>query len=94
MHKRKNDDIIKNKIQGQFDVIIGENNMSENLTYRPLWKVLINRDMTKTELRKKTQIAPSTFIKMNNDQQVSLDILSRICVELKCGFDDIVEIER
>lgn len=94
MHKRKNDDIIKNKIQGQFDVIIGENNMSENLTYRPLWKVLINKDMTKTELRKKTQIAPSTFTKMNNDQQVSLDILARICVELKCGFDDIVEIER
>lgn len=50
--------------------------------------------MTKTELRKKTQIAPSTFTKMNNDQQVSLDILARICVELKYGLDDIVEIER
>ena len=50
--------------------------------------------MTKTELRKKTQIAPSTFTKMNNGQQVSLDILARICVELKCGFDDIVEIEQ
>lgn len=56
--------------------------------------MLIDKDMTKTELRKKTQIAPSTFTKMNNDQQVSLDILARICVELKCGFDDIVEIER
>ena len=67
--------------------------MSENqvkITYKPLWKLLIDRDMTKTELRKKTQIAPSTFTKMNNDQQVSLDILARICVELKCGFDDIV----
>ena len=64
------------------------------ITYKPLWKLLIDRDMTKTELRKKTQIAPSTFTKMNNDQQVSLDILARICVELKCGFDDIVEIER
>lgn len=54
--------------------------------------LLIDRDMTKTELRKKTQIAPSTFTKMNNGQQVSLDILARICVELKCDFDDIVEI--
>ena len=63
------------------------------ISYKPLWKLLIDRDMTKTELRKRTQIAPSTFTKMNNDQQVSLDILARICVELKCGFDDIVQIE-
>ena len=70
--------------------------MSENqvkISYKPLWKLLIDRDMTKTELRKRTQIAPSTFTKMNNDQQVSLDILARICLELKCGFDDIVQIE-
>ena len=68
--------------------------MSENqvkISYKPLWKLLIDRDMTKTELRKRTQIAPSTFTKMNNDQQVSLDILARICVELKCGFDDMAE---
>ena len=48
--------------------------MSENqvkISYKPLWKLLIDRDMTKTELRKRTQIAPSTFTKMNNDQQVS-----------------------
>jgi DNA-binding Xre family transcriptional regulator len=49
--------------------------------------------MSKTDLRKKTQIAPSTFTKMNNDQQVSLDVLVRICVELGCGLDDIVQIE-
>ena len=63
------------------------------ISYKPLWKLLIDRDMTKTELRKRTQIAPSTFTKMNNEQQVSLDILARICLELNCGFDDIVQIE-
>lgn len=63
------------------------------ISYKPLWKLLIDREMTKTELRKRTQIAPSTFTKMNNDRQVSLDILARICLELKCGFDDIVQIE-
>jgi DNA-binding Xre family transcriptional regulator len=71
-------------------------NMAESqvkITYKPLWKLLIDRRMSKTELRKKTQIAPSTFTKMNNDQQVSLDILARICMELNCGFDDIVKIE-
>lgn len=63
------------------------------ITYKPLWKMLIDREMSKTDLRKKTKIAPSTFTKMNNDQQVSMDVLARICVELKCGFDDIVQIE-
>lgn len=89
-------DIISSEIKELFGVIIGGKNMSENqvkITYKPLWKLLIDRDMTKTELRKKTKIAPSTFTKMNNDQQVSLDILARICVELKCGFNDILEIE-
>lgn len=63
------------------------------ISYKPLWKLLIDREMTKMDLRKKTEIAPSTFTKMNNDQQVSLDVLARICIELKCGFDDIVQIE-
>ncbi|MGN0368918.1 MAG: helix-turn-helix domain-containing protein [Butyrivibrio sp.] len=63
------------------------------ISYKPLWKLLIDRNMTKTELRKRTQIAPSTFTKMNNNQQVSLDVLARICLELQCGFDDVVEIE-
>ena len=63
------------------------------ITYKPLWKILIDKEMSKTELRKRTRIAPSTFTKMNNDQQVSLDVLARICKELNCGFDDVIEIE-
>ena len=63
------------------------------ISYKPLWKLLIDHEMSKTDLRKKTQIAPSTFTKMNNDQQVSMDVLVRICVELECGLDDIVQIE-
>ena len=61
------------------------------ITYKPLWKMLIDRGITKTELRKRTKIAPSTFTKLNNEQHVSLDILARICKELECGFDNIVE---
>ena len=63
------------------------------ITYKPLWKLLIDRGISKTELRKKTNIAPSTFTKMNNEQQVSLDVLARICKVLECGFDDVVKIE-
>lgn len=69
--------------------------MSEKLikiSYKPLWRLLLERDMTKVDLRKKTKIAPSTFTKMSNNEQVSLNILARICLELGCGFDDIVVI--
>lgn len=62
------------------------------ISYKPLWRLLLERDMTKVDLRKKTQIAPSTFTKISNSEQVSLNILARICLELNCGFDDIVEI--
>lgn len=64
------------------------------INYKPLWKLLIDMKMSKSELRKKTGIARSTMTKMVNDEYVSMDILVRICNELNCGMDDIVEIER
>ncbi len=62
------------------------------ISYKPLWRMLLERDMTKVDLRKKTKIAPSTFTKMSKNEQVTLDILATICLELECGFDDVVEI--
>lgn len=64
------------------------------ISYKPLWKLLIDQNISKQEFRRRTGIAASTFTKMNNEKQVSLDILARICLELGCGFDDIVEIDR
>ena len=68
-------------------------NKEIKITYGPLWKLLIDKKMSKTELRKRTHIAASTFTKMNNDQMVSMDVVARICDELKCSFDDVVQIE-
>lgn len=62
------------------------------VTYKPLWKMLIDKEISKADLRKRTSIAASTFTKMNNDQLVSLDVLARIALELHCGLDDLVEI--
>ena len=61
------------------------------VSYSKLWKMLIDRNMTKAELRKKTKIAPSTFSRMNKGEIVSLEVLMRICVEMNCGLDDVVE---
>lgn len=59
-----------------------------------LWKLLIDKDMSKAELREKTSIARSAIVKMSNNDYVTLDILVRICAALDCGLDDIVEIEK
>lgn len=64
------------------------------ITYNPLWKLLIDKKLTKSELRNKTHIAASTFTKMNNDQMVSMAVIARICDELQCTFDDVIQIEK
>ncbi len=64
------------------------------VNYKPLWKMLIDRDISKQELREKTSIARSTMVKMTNNEYVAMDVLVRICMALDCGMDDIVAIER
>ena len=64
------------------------------VNYKPLWKMLIDRDISKQELREKTSIARSTMVKMANNEYVAMDVLVRICIAMNCGMDDIVEIER
>ncbi len=65
-----------------------------NISYKKLWKLLIDKDMTKTDLRKQTDIASSTLSKMGRNEYVSLDVLVRICCVLDCSLDDIIEIEK
>lgn len=69
------------------------NNKELRVSYNPLWKLLIDKKMSKADLRKRTSIAASTFTKMNNNEMVSMEIIARICSELKCSFDDVVELE-
>ena len=64
------------------------------VNYKPLWKLLIDKEVSTAELRKQTQIASSTMSKMANNEHVSLDVLARIAIALECGLDDVVEIER
>ena len=64
------------------------------INYKPLWKLLIDRDISKQQLREKTSITRSTMVKMVNNEYVAMDVLVRICLAMDCGMDDIVEIER
>lgn len=52
--------------------------------YKRLWKLLIDKDMTKTELRKQTETASSTLSKRNRNEYVPLEVLVRVCCALHC----------
>ena len=59
--------------------------------YNKLWKILIEKKMSKGELGKITGICPNTMTKLNRDEIVALPILDRICETLDVDFGDIIE---
>lgn len=63
------------------------------VSYNKLWKLLIDKGMTKTELRLKADIATSTLAKMNKGETVSMDVMARVCKVLNCNFVDIIDAE-
>lgn len=60
-------------------------------SYNKLWKLLIDKDMKKTDLKELTGMGPSTLARLSKNEEVSLKVLGRICKELDCDFADIVE---
>ena len=64
------------------------------ITYKPLWKTLIDKDMKKMDLVEKIGISSSTLAKMSKGEAVSMAIMEKICEELNCDFGDIINYER
>lgn len=62
-----------------------------SFSYKPLWKLLIDKDMTKKELMQKTKISKSTMDKMGRGEMVSLEVLNRICNLFMCRVEDVIE---
>ena len=63
------------------------------VSYKKLFKLLIDRDIKKSELAKKAGISIATMTKMrNNGAVVASDMLAKICIALDCKFDDIMEL--
>jgi DNA-binding Xre family transcriptional regulator len=60
-------------------------------SYKPLWKLLIDKEMTKKQLMEATGISKSTMDKMGRGEQVSLDIIDRICTYFNCDVKEIME---
>ena len=68
--------------------------MKMGFSYNNLWKLLIDRNMTKTELKEQIGISPSTLARLSKNQNVSLDVLGKICEQLDCSLDEIIEYEK
>ena len=62
------------------------------VSYKKLWKILIDRDLKKKDLPAIANISTSTVMKLTKGENVNTDILVRLCKALNCTFDDIVEI--
>lgn len=69
----------------------GENVM-EQVSYKKLFKLLIDKDLKKTEFAAKAGISQNTLARMGKGQFISMELLVRICRYLNCTFDDVVEI--
>ena len=59
-------------------------------TYKPLWKLLIDKEMTKKELMEVTNISKSTMDKMGRSEFVAMEILDRICNYFNCDIEDVI----
>ena len=62
------------------------------ISYKKLWKLLIDRDMKKKELAEKADVSTFTLAKMNKGENVTTDVLVKICKALDCNLDYIMEL--
>ena len=62
------------------------------VSYNKLWKLLIDKKMSKSELRDAVHMSSNTLAKMGKEETVSMEVIMRICKELSCDVGDIMEI--
>ena len=62
------------------------------VSYKKLWKLLIDKDMKKKDLCKKAGISPASVTKMGLNGFVTTEVLEKICVALECQIGDVMEI--
>jgi len=61
------------------------------VSYKKLWKMLIEKDMNKTQLRESAQIGTATLSRLNKSEHVSMEVIEKICTVLNCRIEDVME---
>lgn len=62
-----------------------------SISYKKLWKLLIDKDMKKSQLEKEAKITHYAMTKLSKGLDVSIDVLKKICDTLDCRLEDIME---
>ncbi len=62
------------------------------VSYKKLWKLLIDKDIKKKDLSERAGISPATITKMGKGGHVTTEVLLKICTALDCGIHDVMEI--
>ena len=62
------------------------------ISYKKLWKLMIDKEISAVELREKTGIAPNTMTKLRRDEEVSMTVLVKICKVLDANIGDIMDL--
>ena len=65
--------------------------MSLTVSYNKLWKLLVDKKMSKADLRRAAEISPNTMTKLRRDEEVFMTVLKRICEYLECNIGDICD---
>ena len=68
--------------------------MAMKVSYNKLWKLLVDKKMSKADLRRMAEIAPNTLTKMRKDEPVSIDVLLRICDKLDCNIGEMMDVKK
>ena len=62
-----------------------------SVSYKKLWKLLIDKDMKKKDLKDCANLSPTIIAKLSKNKNVSMDVLIRICTAFRCDISDIME---
>ena len=62
------------------------------VSYKKLWVLLAQKEISKAEFRKMIEVSPSTYTKLNQNKPVALQVIVKIMNTLECKFDDVIEI--
>ena len=65
-----------------------------NVSYKPLWRLLVEREMSKMDLLYVSGISTCTLSKLSKNQPIKLDTIMKICTALECQLYDVVEFQK
>jgi len=63
------------------------------ISYKKLWKLLIDKDMNKRDLKRVSGVSTTSIAKLSKGENITTDVLLKICKALDCGINDIMEME-